>query len=45
MTERADYVHENIRERLIHDPRVAELNLTVEVQKERVVLGGNVATP
>ena len=45
MTERPDYVHENIRERLIHDPRVAEQDLTVEVQQDRVVLAGNVATP
>ena len=44
MTERSDYVHENIRERLIHDPRVAEQDLTVEVERERVVLSGNVAT-
>lgn len=44
MTERPDYAHENIRERLIHDPRVAEQDLTVEVLSERVVLGGNVAT-
>jgi len=45
VSERPDYVHENIRERLIHDPRVAEQDLTVDVQQERVVLGGNVATP
>ena len=45
MNERPDYLHENIRERLIHDPRVAEQDLTVDVQEERVVLGGNVATP
>ena len=44
MSDRPDYVHENIRERLIHDPRLAEQDLTVEVQQERVVLGGNVAT-
>jgi BON domain len=45
VTERPDYVHENVRERLIHDPRVAEQDLTVDVQRDRVVLGGNVATP
>ena len=45
MSESSHYVHENIRERLIHDPRVAEQDLTVEVQRERVMLGGNVATP
>ena len=44
MTEPSHYVHENIRERLIHDPRVAEQDLTVQVQRERVMLGGNVAT-
>ena len=45
MSKRPDYVPEHIRERLIHDPRVAEQDLRVEVQNGRVLLGGNVATP
>jgi hypothetical protein len=45
MSERADYFPERIREQLIHDPRVAEQDLRVEVRESRVVLGGNVATP
>ena len=45
MTERPDYVPEHIRDRLIHDPRVAEQDIRVEVQERRVLLGGNVATP
>ena len=45
MSKRPDYVPEHIRERLIHDPRVAEQDLKVEVQGGRVLLGGNVATP
>ncbi|TMD43699.1 MAG: BON domain-containing protein [Chloroflexi bacterium] len=45
MSKRPDYVPEHIRERLIHDPRVAEQDLKVEVQEGRVLLGGNVATP
>lgn len=40
-----DYLPETIREKLIHDPRVAEQDLKVEVQAHRVVLGGNVASP
>ena len=44
MTERADYFPEHIREQLIHDPRVAEQDLKVEVHEDRVVLGGNVTT-
>ena len=42
---RADYLPEAIREKLIHDPRVAEQDLRVEVQAHRVMLGGNVASP
>jgi osmotically-inducible protein OsmY len=42
---RADYLPEHIRESLIHDPRVAEQDLKVDVKESRVVLGGNVATP
>jgi len=46
MTEkRPDYLPEHIRETLIHDPRVAEQDLRVEVQAHRVMLGGNVASP
>lgn len=45
MTERADYLPERIREQLIHDPRVAEQDLKVEVRERRVLLGGHVATP
>ncbi|TMF14869.1 MAG: BON domain-containing protein [Chloroflexi bacterium] len=42
---RPDYLPEAIREKLIHDPRVAEQDLRVEVQAHRVMLGGNVASP
>ena len=42
---RPDYLPEAIREKLIHDPRVAEQDLRVEVQAHRVLLGGNVASP
>lgn len=46
MTEpRPDYLPESIREKLIHDPRVAEQDLRVEIQEHRVRLGGNVASP
>jgi osmotically-inducible protein OsmY len=42
---RPDYLPEAIREKLIHDPRVSEQDLRVEVQARRVMLGGNVASP
>ncbi len=42
---RPDYLPEAIREKLIHDPRVAEQDLRVEVQAHRVLLGGNVSSP
>jgi osmotically-inducible protein OsmY len=42
---RPDYLPESIREKLIHDPRVAEQDLRVEVQAHRVMLGGNVSSP
>ena len=42
---RPDYLPEAIREKLIHDPRVAEQDLKVEVQAHRVLLGGNVSSP
>jgi osmotically-inducible protein OsmY len=44
VTERPDYLPENIREKLIHDPRIAEQDLKVEVKEHRVLLGGNVAS-
>jgi osmotically-inducible protein OsmY len=44
MTQRPDYLPEHIREKLIHDPRVAEQDLKVDVMEHRVLLGGNVAT-
>jgi osmotically-inducible protein OsmY len=45
MSERPDYLPEHIREQLIHDPRVAEQDLRVEVQEKKVMLGGNVSSP
>ncbi|TME82482.1 MAG: BON domain-containing protein [Chloroflexi bacterium] len=42
---RPDYLPEAIREKLIHDPRVAEQDLRVEVRAHRVMLGGNVSSP
>jgi hypothetical protein len=45
VSQRPDYLPERIRERLIHDPRVAEQDLRVDIQEHRAVLGGNVATP
>jgi osmotically-inducible protein OsmY len=44
VTERPDYLPENIREKLIHDPRVAEQDLRVDVKEHRVLIGGNVST-
>ena len=46
MTEprRPDYLPEAIREKLIHDPRVAEQDLRVEVREHRVMVGGNVSS-
>jgi osmotically-inducible protein OsmY len=41
---RPDYFPEEIREQLIHDPRVAEQDLRIEIREQRVLLGGNVAT-
>jgi osmotically-inducible protein OsmY len=43
--QRPDYLSEQIRERLIHDPRVSEQDLKVQVREHRVMVGGNVATP
>jgi osmotically-inducible protein OsmY len=45
MSERPDYLPEHIREQLIHDPRVAEQDLRVEVQEKKLMLGGNVSSP
>ncbi len=45
MTERPDYLPEHIREKLIHDPRIAEQDLKVDVTEHRVLLGGNIASP
>jgi osmotically-inducible protein OsmY len=42
---RDTYLPEALREKLIHDPRVAEQDLQVQVQEHRVMLGGNVASP
>ncbi|TMF92945.1 MAG: BON domain-containing protein [Chloroflexi bacterium] len=42
---RPDYLPEAIREKLIHDPRVAEQDLRVEVREHRVMVGGNVSSP
>lgn len=36
---RADYLPEHIRDSLIHDPRVAEQDLKVDVKEHRVMLG------
>ena len=44
MTKRSDYLPEHIREQLIHDPRVAEQDLKVDVKEQRVMVGGNVAS-
>jgi osmotically-inducible protein OsmY len=45
VSKRPDYLPEHIREQLIHDPRVAEQDLKVDVKEQRVMVGGNVATP
>ena len=42
---RDEYLPEAIREKLIHDPRVAEQDLNVQIQQHRVMLAGNVASP
>jgi len=42
---RPDYLPEAIREKLIHDLRVAEQDLRVEVREHRVMVGGNVSSP
>jgi osmotically-inducible protein OsmY len=44
MSKRPDYLPEHIREQLIHDPRVAEQDLKVQLQEQRLLVGGQVAT-
>ena len=39
------YVAERVRQALAHDPRVAELGVTVRIVGDTVVLAGDVATP
>jgi len=42
---RDEYLPDAIREKLIHDPRVAEQDVRVQVEAHRVMLAGNVASP
>jgi osmotically-inducible protein OsmY len=44
VSEPPDYLPERIREKLFHDPRVAEQDLKVDVKEHRVLLGGNVSS-
>lgn len=44
MTEPAPYLIERVREALAHDPRVAELGISVTVTGDAVLLTGDVAT-
>lgn len=44
MTERPDYLPERIREKLIHDPRVAEQDLKVDIREHRLMLAGHIST-
>ncbi len=39
------YLVERVREALAHDPRVAQLGISVRVLGDRVLLTGDVATP
>ena len=39
------YLIEHVRDALAHDPRVGELDLSVEIDEETVVLTGTVASP
>lgn len=43
--EPAPYLVERVREALAHDPRVAELGISVTVNGDAVLLTGEVATP
>jgi osmotically-inducible protein OsmY len=40
-----DYLSEHIRDQLIHDSRVNEQDLSVEVRDGTVTVAGNVSTP
>jgi osmotically-inducible protein OsmY len=42
---RDDYLSERIRDRLIHDSRVNEQDLSVDVRERTITVGGNVSTP
>jgi hypothetical protein len=42
---RDDYLSEHIRDRLIHDSRVNEQDLSVDVRERTITVGGNVSTP
>jgi Flp pilus assembly secretin CpaC len=39
------YLVEHVRDALAHDPRVGELDVTVEVEGETVVLSGSLSSP
>jgi osmotically-inducible protein OsmY len=39
-----DYLTEDLRDRLIHDPRVYEQDLTIRLDQRRLTVGGNVTT-
>ncbi|TMF59101.1 MAG: BON domain-containing protein [Chloroflexi bacterium] len=39
-----DYVTEDLRDRLIHDPRVYEQDLTIRIDQRKLTVGGNVTT-
>jgi osmotically-inducible protein OsmY len=42
---RDDYLSERIRDRLIHDSRVNEQDLRVDIRERTITVGGNVSTP
>jgi osmotically-inducible protein OsmY len=39
-----DYLTEDLRDRLIHDPRVYEQDLTIRLDQRKLTVGGNVST-
>jgi hypothetical protein len=41
---RDDYLSERIRDRLIHDSRVNEQDLRVDIRERTITVGGNVST-
>jgi hypothetical protein len=43
--EQPAYVGEHIRERLLHDPRVGELDVHVSIENGVAFVTGNVSTP